>query len=545
MKYNKLTRRMFLQGSGGALVAIPFLESLLPSTAWGQTSQAPKRFLSIVSNLDIGHNSNWYPNASGTNTYNIPQPNRILPGINGQQDIRWQPLREFAPTGSSPLATIWGSSVSPYLESMNILRSLDFADRRGHDTCRVLGGLGFTMTGEWTRLAKIPTIDHIINNKIGDGRPLIFAGGTGNDWISLAPDSKVGSIRGTWSGWWLQDMYDSIFRHGTYPDVSTGSTPSGTRRDILSRVLGDFSRLMNSRNISSADRTTLSNAMDKMSDVQRGLSSVYAAQCSHKNLVTTAGLSVGGAHNTAANGKALADLITAAFMCDATRVITVGMEIFQDPYLGEIFDHQTTSHTPFAVVAANGKYEWQIMGERHAFLTRNFIAPLLQNLSSAIDPVNGKSLLYNSLVFNSVESGQVHGWGSSPVALFGNAGGALSTGNYIDYADRAMGGAFEGADLFNKIPGDAQFSNNWRGVSYNRLLVTFMQAMGLQPSDYEKDSINQQFFNRTDIGQMNMNLTSIGGYGYPLVGDLDPRNENKVDLAFYDLKQFRNKLPMP
>lgn len=525
-------------------MAIPFLESLLPSTAWGQTAVAPKRFLSLISGLDWGHHSNWLPNAAGSNAFNIPQPNRILPGINGHHDIRWQPLREFAPTNSSPLATIWGNSLSPYLESINILRSLDFSERRGHDTCRVLGGLGFTQTGEWTKLAKIPTIDQVINDKIGDGRALIFGGQTGNDWMSLARDPKLGSIRGTYLGWWLQDLYNGIFRQGTYPDITTVSAPSGTRRDVLSRVLGDFTRVMNSRNISSADRATLSNAMDKLSDVQRSLTSLYANQCSHKQL-SLAGFSTGTATNSAAGGKAAADLITAAFMCDASRVITIGTSFFEDPYLGEIFDHQTTSHTPFATVAAaGGKTEWQIMGERHAYLTRNFLGPLLQNLSSAIDPVNGKSLLYNSLVFHSVESGQVHGWGSNPVVLMGNAGGSLSSGNYIDYADRPKG-AFEGADLFNKTPGDPQFSNNWRGVSYNRVLVTAMQAMGLQPSDYENDAINKQFLSRTDLGAMNQNLTSLGGWGYPLTGDLPLKYESMGDLTFYDLKQFRNKLPMP
>lgn len=70
------------------------------------------------------------------------QPNRIYNPGNGQKPVRWQPLREFAPTNSSVLAPINGSSFSPYLNSMSIMRGLDLTDFRGHDASRHLDGLG-------------------------------------------------------------------------------------------------------------------------------------------------------------------------------------------------------------------------------------------------------------------------------------------------------------------------------------------------------------------------------------------------------------------
>src|SRR5258708_6176580 len=78
MKYNPISRRMFLQGAGSTMLAIPFLPSMLPRSAWGQTIVPPKRFISVVSEYDIGHNSNWYPNL-GTNYWDLQQPNRTNP----------------------------------------------------------------------------------------------------------------------------------------------------------------------------------------------------------------------------------------------------------------------------------------------------------------------------------------------------------------------------------------------------------------------------------------------------------------------------------
>ena len=155
-----------------------------------------------------------------------------------------------------------------------------------------------------------------------------------------------------------------------------------------------------------------------------------------------------------------------------------------------------------------------------------------------------------------MESAQVHGWGSHPGILFGNAGGNIQSGKYIDYSDRTKG-SFSGCDTggvfgFDKILGSPKFANNYFGVNYNRLLVTIMQSMGLVPSDYENDSLNTQLYNKTsaaniDFGPQNYNLTSIGGYGYAFPMDLNVDSYRRTaflpNLKNYDLKQFRYKLP--
>ncbi len=556
MKYNNLSRRMFLQGSASAFVTIPFLTSLLPRELWAQTSPATiKRFITISKGYEIGHNSFWIPN-NGTSEQinNLPQPNRITPGTNGHHDTRWQPLREFAPTNTSVLAPLYGSSLSPYLESMNILRSLDLPSRYGHGFTQILGGLP---PGEADNglLKTVPTIDYFLNSSAKfnpAALPLISTHNGSSFSQSLAGSSVVNTSN---IGTYFSNLYNGLFANGSYPE-SGQAVAVNPKANILNRVLEDYNRVRNSRNISKEDKLALDNVFDKFSDIQRGFNLTSTAQCKYKDFFTThvdvkSTDDSRGFSYIQAKGKAVADLMSAAIMCDSVRVMNLSaqMQDILGIVDGETFDHQLTSHQPLTI--ANGKYQWQRLGSRQATIYKNFIAPLVQNLSSAIDPSNGKSFLYNSLIYCTNESAQVHGWGSHPVILFGNAGGTMTTGNYIDYADRSKG-AFKGADSgverFNEIPGNLNFSNNWRGVSYNRLLVSIAQAMGFTPAEYEQNALNAQLYNRIDIGDLNKSLTSIGGFGYAYRIDITQTNYRnttfKPTLAFYDLKQFKYKLPI-
>ncbi len=557
MKVNRINRRMFLQGSGGALVSIPFLTSLLPRETWAQTAPTIRRFLYIKSSYDLGHHSSWLPNIGG-NVANLGQPSQVVTGVNGHHNVRWQNLRDFAPTNSSVLAPYYASALSPYLESANILRGLDFIVRYGHSNAMHLGGLveGFAGLGG-TR--KIPTIDHVINNnKIFNplGRSVINIGGHSGEGSQNISGGVVSHAPN--SGYGLGEIYNSLFSNGNFPESGQHGV-SNPKTPVLNRVLEDYNRLKNSKNISASDKLVLQNAMDKLSDVQNSLTMIVAAGCSHKNFFAShAGTSIHSGVdelNSIVVQKASADLITAAMMCDTNRVFGVHLGVFTSAFDGQGFDHQVISHEPHGVVA--GKINWQRMCERHNVLFKNFTIPLIQNLSSAIDPSNGKSLLYNSLIYNTMESAQVHGWCSHPGMLFGNAGGNIQSGKYIDYTDRTKGIA-EGVDTggdngFDRTLGSPKFCNNYYGVSYNRLLVTIMQAMGLQPSDYEDNSLNSQLYNKTtiagaNIGVQNQNLTSLGGYGYafPVDANIDSweRNAFVTNIKNYDLKQFRYKLPI-
>lgn len=547
------------------MLAIPFLSSLLPRELWAAPPNTIKRFVSILGIYDLGHHSAWLPNTSG-NVANLVQPNRIYNPGGGQKPVRWQPLREFAPTNSSVLAPLYGTSLSPYLDSISIMRSLDLTDYRGHDGARNLGGLTSIEGAIVGNLRRIPTIDHVINSDRTfnpKGSPVIFAGRPGGlEWWSHSFVSPDSSTRATHFGYSLQEMYNRLFNNGAFPEGGQ-STPAHPRRDILSRILTDYNQVRNSRNISASDRIALDNVLDKFSDVHRGLAAaVNSGVCSHRTLSKQGLIHLGASFPEV--GRAIADMITASIMCDTARTFTIGTHVANpgnEGYLdsggtngimdGVLFEHDISSHMPFHTIG--GMTMWQRMINRQAPVMQNIFAPLVRNLASAIDPSNGRSYLYNSLLFSSFESGQMHGNMSMPAILAGNAGGDFGAmGNYIDYADRVA--PPESNEGFNSNPSSPQFSNNYQGVHYNRLLVTILQAMGIPASEYERYADNSQLYNRNDLGSINTGLTSIGGWGYPIPYDLRAPataetsyniNAAKRLASTYDLRQYRNRLPMP
>ncbi len=83
-------------------------------------------------------------------------------------------------------------------------------------------------------------------------------------------------------------------------------------------------------------------------------------------------------------------------------------------------------------------------------------------------------------------------------------------GNYIDNSDRATAPQYAVCGGFSNTPSNSEFSNNYYGVHYNRLLVNILQAIGIPTSEYEAFADNTQLLNRNDLGTLNTNLTSVG-----------------------------------
>jgi len=63
-KPTRMQRRTFLKGAGGALLAMPFLESLAPREAAGQTATPPKRFI-VLKSFSTQLVQEWYPRFTG------------------------------------------------------------------------------------------------------------------------------------------------------------------------------------------------------------------------------------------------------------------------------------------------------------------------------------------------------------------------------------------------------------------------------------------------------------------------------------------------
>ena len=101
------------------------------------------------------------------------------------------------------------------------------------------------------------------------------------------------------------------------------------------------------------------------------------------------------------------------------------------------------------------------------------ILRLLDRLDEVTES-DGQSLLHHSLVLWGNELSFNHLNYSVPTVMWGSAGGRVQAGRYLDYVD------WDRPVRFSQHDGAVI-----EGVQYNRLLVSAMQAMGLQPEEYE------------------------------------------------------------
>lgn len=545
MKVDLTSRRMFLQGAGGALLAIPFLSSLLPREARAQAANAPKRYVAIWSNYDYGHARHWYPTLSAAD---LP----LTMQRTGEAVVRYQSLKTLLGTKAS-LSKVLGPGFNKHVGSLNLMRGLDFIEYYGHGFAHGLGNIASSQSNDLLiNMAPMMSMDQVLgrNARINPvaSEPYLLSNNQGTGG-SYGPNAGGAIGRRATPGNSPQGIYQSLFRNGQVPQTGQ-TTTAHPRRDVMSRVLDDYRRVRSGGQLSALDKVVLDNALDKLSEVQRALAPTTVANgCSYQ------GLPRGGGsyrYDDAPTFKAMADLMVAAMMCDLNRVFHFTGYLDDASYNRSSGNfHDGHSHSPLGVV--QGKLNHEYLAEIQGQLAANFVAPLLDGMAAAIDPSNGKSVLFNSLVHFTIESGAVHSFSDTPTLLAGNAGGALTSGHMIDYTNPAIyDGEFnlpkEGGWTGNQ--GDANFCGYLHGLPINRLFNTVLQSMGLARTEYERTDINGYYRNRTDgaLGAMNNGVTEVGGYGY--VGVPNAMDSNWMKYGHhryrdYNLHYFKDPLAMP
>lgn len=548
LKIDNHSRRMFLRGAGNTLLTIPFLPSLLPKQAWGQSAPVIRRYISVHADYDIGHHQNWYPT--------LNQPPNVLRAT-GHHDMHYELLRNYLSSSSQSLSRIFGNSLNPYINQISLLKGLDFMSRISHGNGYILGNLADNHghDPESTRLRQIRTVDQVLrdNSRFNPAnRDVTVCGTPYADSMSFGYDSNGNIVKKGKIAEYPDQLYRILFNNGSYPETSGGTvgTPPHAKHDALSRTLESYRQVSNGPQISRDDRTLLENVMDLFSDILRSTSGnqQVVGQCSHSGLDTR---NDGNALYSTLTLRNLANIISAAIMCDATRIVNftargaVGYSSIHADF------HEQHSHRPFGD-NGRGQVNHEFIGDVHHLMVRNFIAPLLGNLSGAIDPSNGQNYLYNSLVHYHTEAGQQHGWMCHPTMLAGNAGGNYNPGYYMDYQDRSRGSQ-EGSDRgghYDQNPNDPYYHNEYFGFHINRVFVTILQAMGLSPSEYEDNSLNQGFRNSrsSQLATFNHNISHIGGYGhigvFPYVNP-DSGPTSARNYLNYNFNLFKEPLPMP
>jgi hypothetical protein len=491
-----VSRRLFLQGAGGAVLALPFLESLLPKAARAAAPSAPKRFI-VFKSFSTQLIKQWYPTFQG-NGYALKDSKYQGSKADGSTLLTqklaggpytWAPLSDLkTDTG---ISGILGAKLNPFLDKLTLIRGLDFLPSVNHNFGGLLGNFASCTKAtpcDADSLAAVPTIDQVLaySPKFYQDTPglrsLHVSQGVG-DAMAYSDGGQVGGVvEQLKTRTNPRDVYNDLFA-GVTDTPSAGPAQPDPDALLVDKVVEQYRSLKASPRLSAEDRAKLEAHIALLAEVEAKLSTTSKLSC-----VKPA--EPGSLDNNSGTDPAdiqkkwdlFLDLIVAAIACDRTRVITIGVHKAlgpgPDPNDSQLIGHYHSED------ASGGTWH----GLAHDFGNENsrrmlaginnWIAEeLFAKLLSKLDVVeaDGQTLLDNSLVYWGNELGFNHIAYSVPCLLAGSAGGFIKPGRYLDYID------WDGKSYFSQEDG-----NVIKGIPHNRFLVTALQAMGLSPADYER-----------------------------------------------------------
>ena len=541
MKYDRLRRRLFLQGIGGSLLALPLLPSLLSKEARATAPPLPKRFFAIKS-YSTQNVIDWYPSRAVAGYTLRPYGGDESGGGNGKDDGtlalnqalaessgrhsnnseytgKWAPLSDFAEGGVS---RILGSELNPYLEKLLLLRGLDFLPDTNHNDGGMLGHYaGGSISDQAGNIAPFPTIDQVLaysdkfypTSPLG-GRSLHLSPGRQNTFSFTNDGDAGGSLSQVIADTDPRLAFDRIFANYTPPGDEPMVNPN---LKLVDRVYEDYVAARGGKNLSAVDRQTLERHMGFLSELQTRLTGGgTGTTCAPPEAPPEGQVQGVDVAQIRSAYELMIDVAVAALQCDLTRIVTLDVykAIGRVSGADQGFEHSCASceGNPNPTDWHRSAHDWDQMDQRekvvsiNEWIAREVFVKILEKLD--VEESDGQTYLDRSLVFWGNELGMNHLNYSVPTLLAGSAGGYFETGRYIDYID------------WNRSVKFSQHNGMViEGVPYNRLLVTILQAFGLQPSDYEVEARQ--------------------GYGETRTLGKDP-NAFAVD---YDFDQIGNTLP--
>lgn len=497
------SRRRFLMGAAGASLALPFLESLRPRRAGAQAVTAPKRLI-VVKAFSTEVIRAWYPAFQGNGymlkdakypgTSKADGTTLLTQPLVAGKGYTAAPLTDFAtPTGTTGISQILGPALNPFLSKLTLIRGLDYLPTVNHNYGGILGNYSSCTAAtpcQADSLADVPTIDQVLaySNKFYPTPPALR-------YLHLSQgvtDSMSYSNLGIAAGPIQQlkaranplDAFNDVF--GMTPP--TGTTPPSPDRDklLIDRVYQDYVALKQNARLSATDRQLVDQYITLVAELQAKLTTNPTLTCTRPAAPASLANNVGlDTTDITTKWNLFLDVVTAAIMCDQTRVITLAVHKAlgpgpdaTNPALTGFYHSEDASGGTWHGLAhdfANANSRRMLQGI-NSWIASEIFAKLLVKLD--VPESGGRTFLDNSLIYWGNELGFNHIAYSVPCLLAGGAGGFIKTGRYLDYID------WSGRAYFSQEDG-----NVIKGIPHNQLLVTILQAMGLSPADYERNGV--------------------------------------------------------
>ena len=470
----RLSRRRFLQGAGGALLALPTLPSLLPRTARASTARDRCFFAFGTWHGGVWSSNMWPEDAvlSDHSTY----AGRV---------IRHAALSATTASGTRTISPVLSASSTALtdriLARMNLIRGIDIPWYIQHHNGAHLGNFasndGNGVDGVRMFAYPSPTIDQVLAwspafyPDVGQVvERSVSAGWRAMSWDHASPSVRSGPIQERYAEHSSYQMFLRLFR----PSEAYGDL-NGT---LVDKVMEDYARLRSHSRLSTEDGRRLDEHMERLFELERKLTLEVAC-----TPVFDAGGTEPAIDSHTLTGRPthtrdpaaqcqywslFAEVIVAAMSCGLCRIATFNSQDTFSEYTGDWHsDIAHQAHLPDGTAQA-------ILAAAHQVAFEGVFLDICQRME-AVDTGGGQTLLDDSLVVWSQESGPItHETQSMPIITAGSAGGALSTGNYVDYRDLEAAWDIDG---FHEqgVP----------GLLFNQWLGTVLQTMGMDPSEYE------------------------------------------------------------
>jgi len=442
----RLNRRAVLRGAGSIAIGLPFLEIMTPPARAQAAATPAQRFLAVFTPGGTVHDdgsgkNKWRPTGTETAPVLSPILAPLQPMMDKQKLLIVDGLDMLSKSGEQHQAGI-----------------IAWLTGTGQMNAPANGGLPGTAS-----YASGPSIDQVLATKISAGKKQIASlemavrWGTGKAHGLLSPIScanfensmKASPIAPRIDPVQIfKDLFGSL---GTTGDP-VADAARDRRKSILDHVLGEYTALV--PKLGTTDRATLQQHLDKLRDLELGLSAVASGSmsCKKPNEVDTTGYNPGtglcGADCTGADVGANKDIAT------DTMIPQVGTYMMDMMVMALACDLTAVGTFQWTDTEAKHTFPWLSLSEHHHFYQHDggFRAPecekictwyssmhlhLLQAMDGVVMGADGHTLLDESVVFFGSELSQppTHSNNDMPFMLAGGAG-SLKGGRWVHYTDK-------------------------------------------------------------------------------------------------------------
>lgn len=427
----KMSRRLVLGGIGGALLGLPWLESVRGRPAWAQSAGALPYAIFF-------RQANGVAAAQDTNEIG-QEPERFWPTATGPLSAETLADRALAELTAHMSRLLVVGNVN--------MASFNYGDGHARGALQVLTAQGPVEEGRGgDSEANGESIDHRIGrelNERGNESLFLYAGQTGG-WLGgpcisyRGPGNRRSAITDPFNA------YQTLTGGAAVPMAAdmTASRRTLRQRSINDLVRSQLSDLLARPELSSTDRQRLDLHLSSVRDIEVSLACRLDAAT--ERALSGVGDGLDDGDNVLATARLHMDVAVLAVACGQTRSVAIqvgsgndGSTRYRDPVSGnQMENYHFISHRR----QSDGDDGSIIEGAD--LLHHRIDVQFAQSFKYLLDKLAAYQLPSGSLLdagmaiwLNDLGNGPAHGAQNCPVVIAGSAGGVLRQGEYIRIQD--------------------------------------------------------------------------------------------------------------